>query len=135
MVILIGGLLPAAARLLPRPGTPEVREIQAAAGGGESQLSLAGQDLTVGSKGFTEQYILAELLSLELEAAGATIRQRPNMGSTILFDALRSNSVDVSVDYSGTIWAAIMKRQEPIDRGHRPRPARLRKRICSGYEP
>jgi osmoprotectant transport system permease protein len=116
MVILIGGLLPAAARLLPRPGTPEVREIQAAAGGGESQLSLAGQDLTVGSKGFTEQYILADLLSLELEAAGATVRQRPNMGSTILFDALRSNTVDVSVDYSGTIWAAIMKRPEPVDR-------------------
>jgi osmoprotectant transport system permease protein len=116
MVILIGGLLPAAARLLPRPGTPEVREIQAAAGGGESQLSLAGQDLTVGSKGFTEQYILADLLSLELEAAGATVRQRPNMGSTILFDALRSNTVDVSVDYSGTIWAAIMKRPRSSSR-------------------
>jgi osmoprotectant transport system permease protein len=38
------------------------------------------------------------------------------MGSTVLFDALRSNTVDVSVDYSGTIWAAIMKRPEPIDR-------------------
>jgi osmoprotectant transport system permease protein len=38
------------------------------------------------------------------------------MGSTILFDALRSNTVDVVVDYSGTIWATIMKRPEPIDR-------------------
>lgn len=70
----------------------------------------------MGSKGFTEQYILAEFLTLELESAGATVRQRPNMGSTILFDALRSNTVDLCVDYSGTIWATIMKRPQPIDR-------------------
>ena len=37
------------------------------------------------------------------------------MGSTILFDALRSgNTVDVYVDYTGTIWATLMKRDEPI---------------------
>jgi osmoprotectant transport system permease protein len=116
MVILIGGLLPGATRLLPGPAMPKVSETQTATDDGESQQPLAGQALAVGSKGFTEQYILAELLILELEAAGATVRQRPNMGSTILFDALRSNSVDVSVDYSGTIWATIMKRPEPIDR-------------------
>jgi osmoprotectant transport system permease protein len=116
IVILIGGLLPAATHLVPGPNASVVPEIQAKAGESGSHPSLAGQDLTVGSKGFTEQYILAALLSLELEAAGATVRQRPNLGSTILFDALRSNAVDVSVDYSGTIWAAIMKRPEPIDR-------------------
>jgi len=116
IVILIGGLLPAAARLLPGPAMSKVSEARTATDDGESQRSLAGLDLTVGSKGFTEQYILAELLSLELDAAGATVRRRPNMGSTILFDALRSDSVDVSVDYSGTIWATIMKRPEPIDR-------------------
>jgi osmoprotectant transport system permease protein len=38
------------------------------------------------------------------------------MGSTILFDALRSNAVQVSVDYSGTIWAALMNRPRPIGR-------------------
>ena len=65
---------------------------------------LVGQELTVGSKGFTEQYILAELISVQLETAGAAVRRRPNMGSTILFDALRSNTVDVSVDYTGTLW-------------------------------
>ena len=56
------------------------------------------------------------MLGLELEAAGAVVGKRPNMGSTILFDALRSNTVQVSVDYSGTIWAAIMNRPRPIDR-------------------
>ncbi len=116
LVIVIGGLLPAAARLAPGSAKTGLPEIETSTGRGESPPSLAGHELTVGSKGFTEQYILAELLSLELEAAGATVRRRPNMGSTILFDALRSNTVDVFVDYSGTIWATIMKRSEPTDR-------------------
>jgi osmoprotectant transport system permease protein len=116
MVILVGGLLPEATRLVRGPAISGASEIQAAADEAGSKPTLVGQVLTVGSKGFTEQYILAELLSLELEAAGATVQRRPNMGSTILFDALRSNTVDVVVDYSGTIWATIMKRPEPIDR-------------------
>jgi osmoprotectant transport system permease protein len=80
------------------------------------RLPLAGRSVTVGCKGFTEQYILAEILAQRLEAAGAAVERRPNMGSTILFDALRSGTVDVSVDYTGTIWTTIMDRPEPIER-------------------
>jgi osmoprotectant transport system permease protein len=116
IAILGGGLLPAASRLVPGPAGTVGPKKTAASSSEASQASLAGLDLTVGSKGFTEQYILAELLTLELAEAGATVRQRPNMGSTILFDALKNGTVDISVDYSGTIWAAIMKRSEPIGR-------------------
>ena len=80
------------------------------------QKPLDGLTLTTGSKPFIESYIHAELLALELGNAGATVDNRPNMGSTILFDALRSNTVDCYVDYSGTIWATIMKREEPASR-------------------
>jgi osmoprotectant transport system permease protein len=83
---------------------------------GHEDLPLAGRSLTVGSKGFTEQYILAELLAARLEAAGARVERRPNMGSTILYDALRSGTVDVSVDYTGTLWEMMMDRPEPIER-------------------
>jgi osmoprotectant transport system permease protein len=72
--------------------------------------------VTVGSKGFTEQYILAEYLKRHLETAGAAVDLRPNMGSTILFDALKSDTIDVAIDYTGTIWAVIMKRPQPIER-------------------
>jgi osmoprotectant transport system permease protein len=115
-LILAVGLLPAAMQRVPVAAAPEVSAPGPATFAEESRPSLEGVELVVGSKGFTEQYILAELLSLQLEAAGATVRQRPNMGSTILFDALRTGTVDVSVDYSGTIWATIMHRPEPIDR-------------------
>jgi osmoprotectant transport system permease protein len=114
--IVIGGLVPAATRLASGRADSEPPDPVAEVCGEERQQLLAGQELVVGSKGFTEQYILAELLGLTFEAAGATVRQTPNMGSTILFDALRSDTVDISVDYSGTIWAAIMQRPQPINR-------------------
>ena len=78
--------------------------------------ALAGAAVVVGSKTFTEQYILAELLKMQLERNGATVDTVQNMGSTILFDALRNNQVDVYVDYTGTIWATLMKRDEPVGR-------------------
>jgi len=72
--------------------------------------------IVVGSKGFTEQYVLAELLGAELGAHGFLVVDRPNLGSTILFDALREGTVDVAVDYSGTLWATILKRDNPAPR-------------------
>lgn len=116
LVVMIGsGLWPLAAAQLRPPVTASSR-ITAEVAIDHDRLPLAGRSLTVGGKGFTEQYILAELLALRLEAAGAVVDRRPNMGTTILFDALRSGTVDVSVDYTGTVWTAIMDRPEPIER-------------------
>jgi osmoprotectant transport system permease protein len=116
VAIIAGGLLPAAVRWMPNPGAAVVSKPRVDGEPAPSKRPLEGRELVIGSKGFTEQYILAELLGLELEAAGAVVGRRPNMGSTILFDALRSNTVQISVDYSGTIWAAIMNRPRPIER-------------------
>ncbi len=77
---------------------------------------LQGLTITTGSKPFVESYILAELLALALESAGASVDNRPNMGSTILFDALSQSAVDAYVDYTGTIWTTIMKRNQPAPR-------------------
>lgn len=78
--------------------------------------SLEGQTIVVGSKGFTEQYILADLLKRTLEDKGATVQIRDGLGTTVAFDALASGSIDVYVDYTGSIWAALMKRDEPAQR-------------------
>jgi len=72
--------------------------------------------IVIGSKPFTEQYILAELIAEELEQAGYSTDIRPSMGSTILYDAIKMSEVDVYVDYSGTLWANIMKRDDIIPR-------------------
>ena len=68
--------------------------------------------VVVGAKPFTEQYILAEALSRRLTQAGLQVENRSSMGSMILFDALTAGHVDCYVDYSGTIWANVMKRRD-----------------------
>lgn len=64
----------------------------------------------VGSKTFTEQYILASLIGSVVRDAGYTPQQRASLGSTVGFDALRTGQIDCYVDYTGTIWANYMKR-------------------------
>jgi osmoprotectant transport system permease protein len=71
----------------------------------------AGQ-VVVGAKTFTEQYILAEILAGQIaETTGAETEVVSSLGSTVAFDALRAEEIDVYVDYSGTIWATIMQRE------------------------
>ncbi len=66
----------------------------------------------IGAKTFTEQYLLAALIKQRLEAAGLTASQRQGLGSNVLFDALAANEVDVAVDYSGTLLANRMQRND-----------------------
>jgi osmoprotectant transport system permease protein len=67
--------------------------------------------LRVGSKRFTESYILAEVLA---QTAAPHLRQAPTvrqgLGNTaIVFEALRSNAIDLYAEYTGTIAAEILK--------------------------
>lgn len=67
----------------------------------------------VGGKSFTEQYILAELIGERLKAAGAEVKVNAGMGSATVFTALASGQVDFYVDYTGTLWANVLKRKTP----------------------
>src|SRR6201996_880125 len=58
----------------------------------------------VGAKTFTEQYVLSALIAERLRAAGLSASSREGLGSSVIFDALAANDVDVYVDYSGTLW-------------------------------
>ena len=66
----------------------------------------------IGSKSFSEQFILAELLARKVRAEGGTVSQRSGLGSAIVFEALASGDIDAYVDYSGTIWANVMRRTD-----------------------
>ena len=59
----------------------------------------------IGAKTFTEQYVLAALLQQRLEASGLTATTRAGLGSSVIYDALKSGDIDAYVDYSGTLWA------------------------------
>jgi len=83
-----------------------------------SSTSTPGGRVTIGAKTFTEQYILSRILAGRIEGeTGLETEVVQSLGSTVAFDALRSGEIDVYVDYSGTIWATIMKREGlPEDR-------------------
>jgi len=74
--------------------------------------SAPGQTITVGAKNFSEQYILADLIKDRLGRAGIATSLKSDLGSTIAFHALTSNTIDVYVDYSGTLWGYEMHRTD-----------------------
>jgi osmoprotectant transport system permease protein len=69
-------------------------------------------DYIIGAKTFSEQYILAALMAQRLEANGLSTSAREGLGSSIVFDALAASEIDTYVDYTGTIWANVMKRTD-----------------------
>ncbi len=72
--------------------------------------AAGAEPLRVGSKRFTESYILGELLVQSARRAGEAAVHVPGMGNTaILVEALRQGSIDAYPDYTGTIAREILK--------------------------
>ncbi|MEM9172182.1 MAG: glycine betaine ABC transporter substrate-binding protein [Pseudomonadota bacterium] len=70
----------------------------------------AHSEVTIGSKNFTENHLLAEIMAIMLERQGISVQRRFGLGGTkICFDALRNGEIDVYPEYSGTIATAIVK--------------------------
>jgi osmoprotectant transport system permease protein len=69
----------------------------------------SGGAIVVGSKNFTEQMILGELIAQTIERdAGLPVARRLNLGGTLICDrALMTGDVDVYVEYTGTALTAI----------------------------
>ena len=65
--------------------------------------------IVVGSKNFTEQLVLGELLAQTIERdAGLTVDRRLNLGGTLICDqALITGDIDVYVEYTGTALTAV----------------------------
>ena len=79
-------------------------------------FARSGTRVGGGAKTFTEQYVLAALMSQRLQAAGLPTATRQGLGSSVIYDALASNDIDVYVDYSGTLWANQFHRSEILPR-------------------
>lgn len=95
--------------------------IVAACGGG-------GDRVVVGSKNFTEQRVLGEILAQTLERAGIRVQRKLDLGGTFVCDAaLRAGQIDVYVEYTGTALAAVLKEPPETD------PARVLARVREAY--
>jgi osmoprotectant transport system permease protein len=73
-------------------------------------VSAADGPVRVGSKKFTESYVLGEIMTRALAGAGVRAEHRPGMGGTlILWQALRSGAIDAYPEYTGTIAEEIVR--------------------------
>src|SRR3954470_7565130 len=74
-------------------------------------LQANAETVKVGSKRFTESYILGEILA---RAAGG--EHKPGLGNTaILYETLKNGAVDVYPEYTGTIAREILKTGDNLD--------------------
>jgi osmoprotectant transport system substrate-binding protein len=68
------------------------------------------QVVRVGSKNFTEQFIVAEIYAQALENAGIKAQTRPNLGATLIAHAaLLNGDIDLYPEYTGTAMAHVVK--------------------------
>ncbi|HWY40050.1 MAG TPA: glycine betaine ABC transporter substrate-binding protein [Chthoniobacterales bacterium] len=78
--------------------------------------SISAQtSVKIGSKKFTESYVLGEIAKQQLSDAGIPVEHRQGMGGTIiLWQALRGGQIDIYPEYTGTIAQEILKRSDPM---------------------
>jgi osmoprotectant transport system permease protein len=80
--------------------------------GGVPAGSAAATTYVIGAKNFSEQFILAALLAERISSEGGAVSRRDGLGSAVIFEALAAGDIDVYVDYSGTLWANVMRRAD-----------------------
>jgi osmoprotectant transport system permease protein len=134
--VILAGAIPVAALAMAVDGVLYLAERSLSARRGRRQLlapaaaaalllGLAGlaaaslsreERIVVGSKNFTEQVILGELMAQAIERyTGLAVDRRLNLGGTFICDrALQTGDIDLYVEYSGTALTAIFKR--PVER-------------------
>jgi len=71
----------------------------------------AAADVVVGSKRFTESYILGEIVRQQLLARGVPAQHRQGLGNTAVMEqALATGGIDVYPEYTGTIVRELLKK-------------------------
>ena len=79
-------------------------------------LAAQAEPLRVGSKRFTESYILGEILVQAAQREGIDAVHRPGLGNTaILYEALTRGAIDAYPEYTGTIAREILKSGANLD--------------------
>ena len=72
---------------------------------------VIAEPVRVGSKTFTESYLLAEIAAQLLESRGVAVERQLGLGGTLIaFEALQKGSIDLYPEYTGTLTQAVLDR-------------------------
>lgn len=81
-----------------------------------SRPASAAAPVVIGTKTFSEQYILAELIAADLRRDGQPVSVRSGLGSGIAFQSVAAGGIDIGIDYSGTLWTQALGRSDVVPR-------------------
>jgi osmoprotectant transport system substrate-binding protein len=85
--------------------------------------------LRIGSKNFTEQVLLGEIVAVALEQEGVRVDRRLNLGGTfVCHKAMIAGELDLYPEYTGTAFTAVLSRKPVSD------PAAVRRAVAEEYE-
>lgn len=89
---------------------------EAAGGAGPlADVSLDGIDIAVGSKDFTEQLVLGQIMVVTFDALGANVDDKVNLGGTVVArQALLAGEIDTYMEYNGTGYSVHLGIEEEI---------------------
>ncbi len=72
--------------------------------------------IVIGSKTFTESYLLAEMMAQMLEDRGYQVQRRTGLGGTLVaFQALQTGEIDLYPEYTGTVAQAVLEMEGALD--------------------
>ncbi|HKA36375.1 MAG TPA: glycine betaine ABC transporter substrate-binding protein [Thermoanaerobaculia bacterium] len=87
-----------------------------------------GAAVRIGSKNFSEQVLLGEIVAQALEGKGIRVDRKLNLGGTfVCHKALTAGDLDVYPEYTGTAYTAILAKKPVGD------PAAVRREVESQY--
>jgi glycine betaine/choline ABC-type transport system substrate-binding protein/ABC-type proline/glycine betaine transport system permease subunit len=90
--------------------------------------------ITIGSKNFTENFILGEIYAQALQAAGYKVKKQLNLGSEqIALKAVKSGRIDAYPEYTGTVVTSFCKIKDK-DVSHDPDQVYAQAKDCMAKE-
>ncbi|KLU60698.1 carnitine transport binding protein OpuCC precursor [Peptococcaceae bacterium CEB3] len=99
-----------------------------ASNGGASGQTAQKPTITVGSKDFTENRILGNMIALLLEKSGFPVKKKFGLSTVIAAKALQNGDIDVYPEYTGTGLVTILKEKVLTD------PDATYNAVQKGYE-
>ncbi len=113
----MAALITAAVISVALTGCSGAKSVTGTATGGSvaSGIDLKGVSISVGSKEYTEQRVLGQIIVQALKATGATVKDQTGLnGTKVARAALTSGQIDTYYEYTGTGWLTILQKTQPI---------------------
>ncbi len=73
------------------------------------QVTSKGTTITIGSKNFSESKVVMQIWADALKKEGYKVKTKPNISSSVVYQAIKSGQVDLYPEYTGTIAMTYLK--------------------------